>query len=362
MSGVTRAGRMFFFCQTFVLLCAVAAGTAGIGTAQDNSSKSQESTKADDSSTKKSQDTSAAKPADSQIVGDTDQPAPPLPTATTREARTAAAWKILSDSATESKKPQTRIEALSAIGLLRTPQSEKLLREGMQDSDVDVRTAAILAAGQSRDGNLIGEMRSLLDDKEPQVAFTAAMTLSKMGDRSGEDILMSVVDGDRKTSAGLMHGTQHKISRDLHDPAKMAKLGAVQGAYFLLGPFGYGITAFQFLHQGGGDLSRASAIEELSQEPREPVRRELVEALGDKDTVVRVAALKGLIGYRDKATSDAVYPLLADNKLPVRLTAASVYLRTMGTPGPAPMRTKFPPERSRSRVQLPKPGSTAKVP
>jgi len=353
---------LFFFCQTFVLLFALAAGTAGIATAQDNSPKSQEAGKADDSSTKKSQDTSAAKPADSQIVGDTDQPAPPLPTATTREARTAAAWKILSDAAAESKKPQTRIEALAAIGLLRNTQSEKLLRQGMQDSDVDVRTAAILAAGQSRDGDLIGEMRNLLDDKEPQVAFTAAMTLSKMGDRSGEDILMSVVDGDRKTSAGLMHGTQHKLSRDLHDPAKMAKLGAVQGAYFLLGPFGYGITAFQFLHQGGGDLSRASAIEELSQEPREPVRRELVEALGDKDTVVRVAALKGLIGYRDKATSDAVYPLLADNKLPVRLTAASVYLRTMGTPGPAPMRTKFPPERPRNRVQLPKPGSTAKVP
>lgn len=359
MNGVLRVGRMFFFCQTFVLLFALAGETTGIAVAQD-SSKSQDAGKSDDA--KKAQDTPAVKPADSQIVGDTDQPAPQLPTATTREARTAAAWKILSDAATDSKKPQTRIEALAAIGLLRNSQSEKLLRQGMQDSDVDVRTAAILAAGQSRDADLIGEMRNLLDDKEPQVAFTAAMTLSKMGDRSGEDILMSVVEGDRKTSAGLMHGTQHKISRDLHEPSKLAKLGAVQGAYFLLGPFGYGITAFQFLHQGGGDLSRASAIEELAEEHREPIHRELITALGDKDVVVRVAALKGLIDYRDKATSDAVYPLLADNKTAVRLTAASIYLRTTGTPGPTPMRTKFPPERPRNRVQLPKPGSTAKVP
>ena len=128
----------------------------------------------------------------------------------------------------------------------------------------------------------------MLDDKEPQVDLAAAMTLWKMGDKSGEDILMSVVDGDRGTSAtpSMMHDTGHKINRDLHDPAKLAKLGAIQGAYMFLGPFGYGITAFNFIHQSGGDLARAAAIEQISQERIDPVHKELITALGDKDLTV----------------------------------------------------------------------------
>ena len=204
----------------------------------------------------------------------------------------------------------------------------------MTEPDLDVRTAAVLAAGQTKDRNLTTNIRNLLDDKEPQVAFAAAMTLWKMNDKSGEDILMSVVNGDRSTNPTLLHGTKHKINKDLHDPAMLARMGAMQGAYMLLGPFGYGITAFQFMHQTGGDFARASAIEQLSQERIEPVHRELIAALGEKDQIVRVAALKGLMEYHDNATSMAIYKLFVDSKYPVRLTAAAAYLRTMGTPGP----------------------------
>jgi HEAT repeat protein len=57
-------------------------------------------------------------------------------------------------------------------------------------------------------------------------------------------------------------------------------------------------------------------------------------ALGDKDQVVRAAAVKALADYHDKATQMAVYALLTDSKQPVRLTAAAAYLRTTGVPGP----------------------------
>jgi hypothetical protein len=269
---------------------------------------------------------------DAEVVGD--EPAPALPTATTVEERERAAWAMLQNAVSDAKHPQTKIQGLAAVGLLRSPRSEKMIVDAMADPDVDVRTAAALAAGQSKDRNLTTNLRNLLDDKEPQVVYTAAMTLWKMGDKSGEDILMSVVDGDRSTSASMMHGTGHKINRDLHDPAKLAKLGAIQGAYLFLGPFGYGITAFNFIHQSGGDLSRAAAIEQVAQERTDPVHKELVAALGDKDPTVRAAALKGLMDYHDSATQTAVYELLADAKQPVRLTAAAAYLRTTGTPGP----------------------------
>lgn len=289
---------------------------------------------AQDASTTKTQKTPTN--ADATAVGDEDQPPPTLSAVATPADREREAWKLLSDAAGDTKHPQTRIEALAALGMLRAPRSEKMITDAMADPDVDVRTAAALAAGLTKDRNLTTPLRDLLDDKEPQVAFTAAMTLWKMNDKSGEDILMSVVDGERSASASLINGTKHKINKDLHDPAMLARLGAMQGATMLLGPFGFGITAFEFIRQSGGDLARVSAIEQISQEKTAPIHKELVAALGDKDLTVRAAAAKALADYPDKPTAMAVFALLADSKVPVRLTAAAAYLRITGTPGPGP--------------------------
>ena len=106
----------------------------------------------------------------------------------------------------------------------------------------------------------------------------------------------------------------------------------------LLGPFGFGITAFEFVHQNGGDLARVSAIEKLSQEKTPPIHKVLQAALADKDPAVRAASAKALVGYRDEATSMALYALFVDPKYPVRLTAAASYLRTTGVAGPPPAR------------------------
>jgi HEAT repeat protein len=273
---------------------------------------------------------------DSAVVGDEEQAPEALPSNASPEQRERAAWKLLSDALGDMKRPQARIQALAALGLLRTPQSEKMIVDAMGDTDVDVRTAAALAAGQTKDRNMTTPLRNLLDDKEPQVVFTAAMTLWKMDDRSGEDVLMAVVDGDRQAGPTLVHGAEHDIYKELHDPASMAKLGAMQGAAMLLGPFGFGITAYEYIHKSGGDLARVSAIEALGQERTEPIHKELVAALQDKDVAVRAAAAKALVDYRDKPTQLAVYALLADTKQPVRLTAAAAYLRTTGVAGPAP--------------------------
>jgi HEAT repeats len=273
-----------------------------------------------------------------EVVGD-DLDAPPatLSMTSTREDRIHEAWSILADSAGDTKHAQRRIQALAALGMLSSPRSEKMITDAMGDPDVDVRTAAALAAGQTKDRNLTTGLRNLLDDKEPQVEFTAATTLWKMGDRSGEDLLMSVVDGERSAGPTMMNGTRHSLNRDLHDPGKLARLGAMQGAAMLLGPFGFGITAFEYMHKSGGNLARVSAIEQISQEKTEPIHRELVAALADKDPTVRAASAKALADYQDNATSMALYALFIDPKFPVRLTSAAAYLRTTGVPGPPTM-------------------------
>ncbi|HEV2646107.1 MAG TPA: HEAT repeat domain-containing protein [Acidobacteriaceae bacterium] len=306
-------------------------------------------------------ETASPAKADGQVVGDTAVAGLPASAGDTPAERERAAWEVLANAMGDVKHPQTRIQALAALGLLRAPRSEKVIADAMNDADMDVRTAAVLAAGQSKDRNLSTNIRNLLDDKEPQVAFTAAMTLWKMGDKSGEDILTAVVDGGRSATAGMMHGTEHRLSKDLHDPVMLARLGALQGAAMMLGPFGFGITAFEYMHQNGGDLARVSAIEQISQEQTDPIHRELVAALGDKDQAVRAAAAKALVEYEDKATSMAVYALLTDPKQPVRLTAAAVYLRTTGTPGPEAEKPVVDAATPRKRKRLNAPTSMKPV-
>lgn len=286
----------------------------------------------------------AAKPASAAAgnpaAAGSEEEAPPVtlsPRATAGQ-RAEQAWKVLTDAATDVKHTQTRLQALTALGLLRSPRSAKLIADAMTDPGLDVRTAAALAAGLSRDRTLEPNLRSLLNDKEPQVAFTAAMTLSKMGDHTGDDILVAVVDGERSAGPTMMHGTEHRIDNDLHNPAMLARLGAMQGASMLLGPFGVGITAFEFIHQSGGDLARVSAIVQMAKDRTEPVHKKLLAALADKNPAVRAAAAAALADYHDSATSMAIYPLLADKKYPVRLIAAAAYLRTTGIPGPLPAR------------------------
>jgi HEAT repeat protein len=247
---------------------------------------------------------------------------------------TAEAWTTLTNALKDPKHPDVRIQALAALGTLgNNVRAENLITAAMKDPDFDVRTAAILAAGQTKDRNLTTPIRNMLDDNEPQVAFTAATTLWKMNDHSGEDILVAVVNGDRKATAGLKDSTKHTIAKDLHSPSTLARIGALQGASILLGPFGFGITAYEYMRKNGVDTSRVTAIEQISEEKTGPIRSTLIAALDDKDPAVRAAAAKALgHNYHDKEVADALLPVFDDSKRPVRLTAAAAYINATSPP------------------------------
>jgi HEAT repeat protein len=244
------------------------------------------------------------------------------------------AWDMLTNAANDPKHPDTRIQALAALGTLGiNSRAESLIAAAMKDPDVDVRTAAVLAAGQTKNRNLTTNLRTMLDDKEPQVAFASAITLWKMNDHSGEDILIAVVDGDRKATAGLRDSAMHTMNKDLHSPATLARIGALQAGSMLLGPFGIGITAYEYMRKNGGQSARVTAIEQISQEKTNPIRTNLISALNDKDPAVRAAAAKALgKDYHDNAVSDALLPVFDDPKRPVRLTAAAAYINATTPP------------------------------
>jgi HEAT repeat protein len=262
---------------------------------------------------------------DAKIV-DAAPPKPKTPAQLKQEA-----WALLTDAVNDDKHAELQIQALAALGLMGSnSRSLGMIESAMKDKDVDIRIAAALAAGETKSPNATTPLRAMLDDKEPAVDFVAALTLWKMHDRSGEDILTAVADGDRKTSAKFISGTTHQINKELHDPAALAKYGALQGASMLLGPFGIGITAFEYLRKNGGDEARVSAIEAIAQNHTAPIRAELIAAATDKDLGVRAAACKALARYREPEAAKALAIAFDDQKAPVRLTAAAAYLISTG--------------------------------
>jgi HEAT repeat protein len=196
----------------------------------------------------------------------------------------------------------------------------------MASTELELRTAAIVAAGQTKNRALIPTLRERLKDPEPEAAFTAAVTLWKMNDRSGETFLRAVVDGDRSAKPTLMHGAKNDVNKELHDPQAMATLGATTGASILLGPFGFGIKAFQYMLKNGSDPARAAAIDLIAESHEPGIQAELIDALKDKDTGVRAAAAKALGQRHDPSAINALGVLLNDPKLPVRLFAAAAYI------------------------------------
>ncbi|MBS1814614.1 MAG: HEAT repeat domain-containing protein [Acidobacteria bacterium] len=243
------------------------------------------------------------------------------------------AWSQL-HTAAESKNIDTRIEAMTALSVLpANKEAAALLRSAFHDADIDVRIAAIIAAGETKNRNFSNELRAMLDDDSPQIAFVSALTLWKMGDHSGEDILVAVLNGDRKADQGFLKEGMHHANRSLHNPTKLIKEGALQTAGILLPPVGYGMGAYKYM-RGTTQNPRVEALNEIAMEHNHFIRDQLIHAAADKDDEVRLAAAEGLAKYSGKPVTDALGELFGDSKTAVRLMACAAFIRASG---PAPL-------------------------
>ena len=249
---------------------------------------------------------------------------------------TADAWSILKTAATDHGNQEVRVQGISAISTVpRSIMAHKLIGDALSDSSIDVRISGIIAVGTLKDRALYGKLREMLDDKEPAVIYTAAITLWKLNDKAGEDVLMTIANGDRKTDAGLFRNSERDANKTLHSPSSLASIAVHQGAGYFLGPFGIGITAWDYAHKHGGEDPRVTVIALLSEERTPKVHRALLDAIEDKDPQVRAAAVRALGDYHDRATAISLLPTLNDDKLAVRLIGAASYIRvSSGTTAP----------------------------
>ncbi len=276
---------------------------------------------------------------DAQVVGE-DQDTSPA-------ALRAASWTRLQNGVTGTKNTDTRIAAIAGLSLLgNDPRAEQLVRDAMHDADIDVRLAAIVAAGemakdQGAPSGFPANLRDQLNDLDPKVAFTAASTLWKLNDPSGEDILVAVAEGERSGDYSFWQGSKHSASRTLHSPAALAKIGAQQGMMILVPPVGIGMGAYGYLKGAGSQSPQITAITQLGTQHNEPVKHALMEATKVKDPGTRLAAAEALAKWSGNDVIDALRPMLIDSKENVRFTASAAYLRvSSATAVPAASSTK----------------------
>lgn len=278
-------------------------------------------------------------------------------TATTADAATPqvlreAAWTRLENGVTGTKNTDMRIAAISALSLLGGQQrAEKLIGNTLHDPDIDVRLSAIVAAGElmknGSKGVFSDELRGQLNDQDPKVAFTAANTLWKLDDPSGEDILLAVAEGERSGDYNFWKGSKHNASRTLHSPAALAKIAAQQSMVILVPPVGMGMGAYGYLKSSGGMNPQVTAITQIKKEHTDPAKQALIEASKTKDAGARVAAAEALAEYPGADVTAALHDMLTDSKDNVRFTASAAYIRqssggasSMGSPSKPVVRKK----------------------
>jgi HEAT repeat protein len=258
---------------------------------------------------------------------------PAKPTATSVTSQTTAAWDLLNTavSATKIEVQQARIDAITALGTLGDfPHAVDLLRTAQKDQDRHIRLAAVAAMGASKKPVFIPDLKRALDDRAAEVSFSAAVGLWKMNDRSGESVLSAVVAGDRKAKQGALASGKHQADEDLHSPSKLALIGAEQGAYAVLGPFGYGLSAIR-RGKDNGASARTIAATLLAEDKSTATEKSFIDALDDPDPAIRTAAARALGDYHSQGVLDALGDGFFDSKPQVRMMAAASYIRAAHT-------------------------------
>ncbi len=237
-----------------------------------------------------------------------------------------AAWTALRQGLADSD-VQHRKTAIAATGTIgNEPDAVKLVADGLQDKDTEVRQTAALTLGEMKSPAAIPYLKAALDDS-PEVSFTAAKALWTLGDSSGREIFEQVLEGERKDApSALRTAIKKKLTA-----GQMALMGAEGATGAPFGPASIGITAIKEAAQDTkGDASapgRAESAAVLAQD-QDPYALTLLEwALQDRNWAVRLAVAKGLGQCGNFGSIAKLMPLLTDERHAVRYMAAASMIR-----------------------------------
>ena len=237
------------------------------------------------------------------------------------------AWRILNDGLAE-KDYDRRASAISALGTIGVrPDVVKLVERGLYDDSASVREVAAITLGHMNSRGSVPKLRKALDDDSPIVVYAAATALWQMDDKSGEEILEEILQGDRKASLGRVGEGLQKAHEKLHDPAALVELGVELTAGGLFCPAGWGATAVIEMSKDKGAAVRAASARLLGDSTDADSRDTLQHALEDKSWVVRAAAAEALARHGSPREIAMLAPMLKDDHPEVRYEAAAAIVR-----------------------------------
>ena len=236
-------------------------------------------------------------------------------------------WQLLTTTAA-SRNPTHRREAIAALGTIGSQRRVlRLLEQALSDKDSSVRQQAAGTLGDLRARRSIPRLKQALNDDSPEVSFAAARSLWLMGDRTGREVFLQVLSGDKPASDGVLKNGFEATKKKLKDPKKLAILGAKEAADSLFGPAGWGIKVIEHVIQDRSASARAMSAILLGPDATADALKQLREALSDQSWIVRAAAAQALGASRRREQIQHLRPLLRDDKNAVRCLAAASIVR-----------------------------------
>lgn len=242
------------------------------------------------------------------------------------------AWQTLTDGLKDGN-PVKRIAAVVAMSVIRPqPKSVGMVEGVMDDKDYGVRQAACDTLGSVKSRTSIPKLKTMLDDKAPEVIFAAAKALYAMGDPAGRQVLSDILIGEQKGSSGFLPASMRDARLKLHDPKALLLVGVNSAAGFL-GPAGAGVPVAEQLLKDGQASGKTVAALLLATDTSAESKAAVKEALNDKNWTVRSAALRAT-SLRDLTELfPEVSVLLDDKRDEVKYSAAAAMIRLKQAPG-----------------------------
>jgi HEAT repeat protein len=245
------------------------------------------------------------------------------------------AWGYIT-AALKDKNPDTRLQAVQAMGLIgvHEPYISTLVAM-LDDKDVQVRVATVQSIVDLKNKGTVPALKKALGDPVPEVSFAAAKALYSLKDPDGEDALMSVLSRELKTSTGFVTKQIRDSLRMLQTPKPLMMFAIKTGAGLAPVPgLGEGISSLQGILADPSMSGRAATALLLASDKDPRVQAALIDALQDKEGSVRAAACHALALRNDRKLESYLVPMLEDKKAAVRMRAAAGCLRLESLPAP----------------------------
>ena len=242
---------------------------------------------------------------------------------------TAARASLILTDALASKNPETRQQAVQAMGLIgphEPYQSE--LTAMLGDSDVGVRVSTVFSLADLKDKSILPALRKALNDPVPEVSFAATRALWTMKQPDGRDALYAVLRGERAASSGYVKNEERAAMRAVHTPSQLIAFAFHEGIGLAHVPgLGTAISSAEGILSDENVSGRAAAALLIGKDDDPRAVPALLAALADKDASVRAAAVHALAVRDDPALEPDLRPMMDDKALPVRVRAAAACLR-----------------------------------